>query len=634
MGQKARGFLCILIAFLITLIPIFDVNARSKHLSTNLEVRLHDAYWWRADANICQNKNSTTDGSNVTIIGDSITEITSAGQTVNGAKHPENHNDTNDFDEYLPEAEIYAQWGKSFWTDDGNDGGEGGKVILDRLASEGNLREIVVYALGTNNEKDLTADKIQAVIDTIGEDHTIVFMTMSDNGAPFTENNNLVEDAARTNDSVVIADWAGAAGSNPSLYFDQNDTVHPSIHEGTKLFAETIFEAVSCNNISEFEDDVDCGLTGKNTNYAGDQVFSDAELKAIEENYPFYKAAADSVGIPWEILAVIHSMEHGLRRDNPSNGQGAYQLYSYVQANGQFLPAGPISDEEFARQSKIAAEVISAKARGLNLSNGSGVKKLFFLYNGTASAYKNQARALGYTQEEAENGEGSPYVMNRFDAKRDPTAGAENWGQIKTDGGGLSYPANSGFGAYVKYLALSGSCTAVSGGVSIEEADQEGGIMGRYRALAKNTAFKGTDGPIVYAGCIDGTYNNCSAFTAWYINNYTSGTKVSNIQGSEFVKRLLNNYPNEYTNGGKIPAVGAIMSHGPYSGSADGWANHTGVVLGIDTANDKIIIGEASCSLGYNDNWPRAYTYSLSKYTNNPSPYGPTYAYPNTFRGF
>lgn len=634
MGQKAKGFLCILAAFLITLIPIFNVQARTKQLDRSLEVKLHDAYWWRADANICANKNSTTDGSNVTIIGDSITEITSGGHTVNGSHHPDNHNDTNDFAEYLPEAEIYAQWGKSFWTDDGNDGGEGGKLILDRLAAEGSLREIVVYALGTNNANSLTAEMIQDVINTIGEeDHTIVFMTMSENGNPFTHNNTLVEEAARSSDAVVIADWASAAGANPSLYFDQSDPVHPSIHEGTKLFAETIYGAISCSN-TQTDTTIDCGMSGENTNYAGDQVFSESELQTIKENYPFYKAAADAAGIPWEVLAVIHSMEHGLQRDNPSNGQGAYQLYSYVQANGQFLPAGPLSDAEFQRQSNIAAEFIANKARGLDLSVGSGVKKLFFLYNGAASAYKNQARALGYSEEEAANGEGSPYVMNRFDAKRDPTAGASNWGQIKTDGGGLVYPANSGFGAYVKYLAISGSCAASSGGISVDEANSDGSIMSRYRALAKNTAFRGSDGPIVYAGCTGGTYNNCSAFTAWYINNYTNGSKVSNFQGSQFVKKLLNSYPSEYTDGGKTPAVGAIMSTGPNSGSADGWANHTGVVLGIDVANDIITIGEASCHSGFNNTWPNAHNYSLSKYTNNPSPYGPTYAYPNTFKGF
>ena len=645
MGHRFKSFLIALTAILITLIPVFDVSARSRRLNANMEARHRDAYWWRPNKSMCANKQSTTDGSNVTIIGDSITEITSGGHNVEGNKHPDNHNDTNDFEEYLPEAEIYAKWGKSFWTDGGNDGGEGGKVILDRLASEGALREIVVYALGTNNEDNLSSEWIEEVIRTIGEDHTIVLMTMTDGGNPMDRNNALVNDAANIHESVVVADWAGAAGSDPGLYIDQNDTVHPSIHAGTKLFAETIYDAISCTETSVASDDeaVECGgLSGENTNYKGDQVFSEAELETIKENYPFYKEAADEAGIPWEVLAAIHSMEYGLKRSNPSNGQGIYQLYSYThdsQGNlieeKAFRPAGPVSDEEFLRQSKIAAGVIASKARGLDLSLSSGIKRLFFLYNGAASAYKSQARAMGYTQEEAEIGEGSPYVMNRFDAKRDPTAGAgaPTWGQIKTDGGGMTYPANSGFGAYVKYLAIAGSCTSTTGGITEDEAEK--GIMARYRAIAQNTAFKGTDGPIVYAGCKHGTYNNCSAFSAWYINNYTDGTKVANYQGSEFVKRLLNHHPDEYTDGGKIPAIGAIVSMGPYSGtSSDGWANHTGVVLGIDVEKDQIIIGEASCSNGFNNNWPRAHAYSLSKYTNNPSQYGPTYAYPKSFKGF
>ena len=49
MGQKAKGFLCILAAFLFALIPIFDVQARSSLLNRNIEVKLHDAYWWRAN---------------------------------------------------------------------------------------------------------------------------------------------------------------------------------------------------------------------------------------------------------------------------------------------------------------------------------------------------------------------------------------------------------------------------------------------------------------------------------------------------------------------------------------------------------------------------------------------------------
>ena len=75
-----------------------------------------------------------------------------------------------------------------------------------------------------------------------------------------------------------------------------------------------------------------------------------------------------------------------------------------------------------------------------------------------ATAYKTQALNLGFTQAQANVGEGSPYVMNRADCARDPTVEPTRsnitWGQIKTDGGSLEYPANNDYGAYIVYCAL------------------------------------------------------------------------------------------------------------------------------------------------------------------------------------
>lgn len=105
-----------------------------------------------------------------------------------------------------------------------------------------------------------------------------------------------------------------------------------------------------------------------------------------------------------------------------------------------------------------AAQFILGKAGGKNLSVADNVKYTFFAYNGRSPLYVTQAKNLGFSQTQADNGEGSPYVMNRADAKRDPTvepAKSNNtWGQIKTDGGSLSYPANPGYGAFVLYNVL------------------------------------------------------------------------------------------------------------------------------------------------------------------------------------
>ena len=201
---------------------------------------------------------------------------------------------------------------------------------------------------------------------------------------------------------------------------------------------------------------------GGNQNYAGAKVWSDAELSAISENQPIYEKVASEFGFSWQILAVFHNMETGLRRYNPGNGQGVYQLDTYTNGGtneNRFEPADSISEEEFERQTRIAAEVITSMAAG-DLDDPNNVKKLFFRYNGMSSKYIEKALALGFSREEAENGEGSPYVMNGYDVRRDPSSSEMDlaWaGRYVKDGVYDSTSTSARFGAYVRYSALAGN---------------------------------------------------------------------------------------------------------------------------------------------------------------------------------
>lgn len=177
-----------------------------------------------------------------------------------------------------------------------------------------------------------------------------------------------------------------------------------------------------------------------------------------------------------------------------------------------------------------------------------------------------------------------------------------------------------------------GSGELVSGGMNLEQAQA-------FMAAYAERAMTRSDWGDVYfqdalisvpsdGACVNGTMNNCSAFTQWFLNRYTTlgPDGVGLKQGSQAVSEYLSAYP-DLIDGGKVPRVYAVMSEGPFSGtSADGWYNHTAIVLGIDEANDQIIFGEASCGGYY---YPQAKAYSLSEYTNSSSPYGPTYAYTN-----
>ena len=199
--------------------------------------------------------------------------------------------------------------------------------------------------------------------------------------------------------------------------------------------------------------------SGENYNYAGVTVWSEAEIAAIEANREIYQEAAEVYGIPWQALAVLHSMESGLTRYNPENGQGLYQLYSLTEGGtneNRFAP-GDVDDAEFRRQTMIAAEIVAGMLEG---DTAEDIQKMFFKYNGASAAYIRKALEMGYSMEEAERGAGSPYVMNRFDSERDPTSGSmgTGWaGRYTKDGVYTADSVSSAFGAFVKYGALTGT---------------------------------------------------------------------------------------------------------------------------------------------------------------------------------
>lgn len=193
-------------------------------------------------------------------------------------------------------------------------------------------------------------------------------------------------------------------------------------------------------------------VTGGFKDYRGQDILTATQLQLLNENKRFYQKAEQEVGIPWQVLAAIHFRENGLKRTGPSNGDGPYQIWN------SSYPVGPLTDQQFQTATNDAARFVKSKAGSVDVNDDNEVKYAFFAYNGVAGVYKTQALNLGFTSAQANVGEGSPYVMNRADARRDPTVeptkSNRTWGQIKTDGGSLSYPANSDHGAFLVFAAL------------------------------------------------------------------------------------------------------------------------------------------------------------------------------------
>lgn len=332
----------------------------------------------------------------------------------------------------------------------------------------------IVVALGTNGRTG-SPEQLSTQITTMIEglraegmapNAKIYWLNLYDTENNYQNYNTaLVSQAAALNFEII--DFAKEVNTNPAPYAF-TDGVHMT-GDGYKAKSQFAVDSLGSPGSSTTTEEVDgtASVTGdKNIGYDGtSQIWTEDELAKVEQFKPFYVIAADEADIPWQMIATIHRNESAQGKENPSNGQGIYQFYA---GNGGPYPTGPVDDEEFQRQTTFAANFIQDKSQANHSANAgpitkSGtadnvIKDTFYSYNGRGG-YDSQAVALGFT-EEGQGFEGSPYVMNRADLKRDPTVEPTKsngtWGQVKLDNGPIEYPANSHWGTWVQYAALAG----------------------------------------------------------------------------------------------------------------------------------------------------------------------------------
>lgn len=196
------------------------------------------------------------------------------------------------------------------------------------------------------------------------------------------------------------------------------------------------------------------GVSG-NKDYRGRQILTDSQFALINGNKQFYVNAGKTYNIPWQMLAAIHYRESKFYKGGPSNNHnGPYQIW------GSNYPQGNYSDSQFEAATNDAARFLREEKLGNRdcFASENNVKYGFYAYNGINSAYYKQAINLGLSESDAGCGGGSPYVMNLYDARRDPTVeptkSNRTWGQITSDNGPMKYPANTDYGAYIIYRVL------------------------------------------------------------------------------------------------------------------------------------------------------------------------------------
>lgn len=444
-------------------------------------------------------------------------------------------------------AEIDSHFSRPLKGSPSSPESDGITVINNKINDIKNARAVVIE-LGTNGS--LNAADLQTAVTTIRNapsSATIYWVNTAQVGRPeyqaIIDNANAVITAAAGPQNFKIIDWNKAVAAHPEYIKPISDPsslgVHPT-QAGVDALAQLITDSVtgtggtgSTSQPGATTPNVptvgEVTISGNNKGYDGGDVWSQAELQQVEANRPFYEKAAQKAGIDWRIIPPIHLNESGLGRVNPANGQGIYQ--DFARANGPY-PPGPVSDEEFQRQTDWVATFIKAKADANpatlnNLNTPDGIKETYWGFNGKAEAYRAQAAALGYNPT-SQGFEGSPYVMNKADAKRDPTKNTTSWGQIKRDNGPIEYPANNFYGAFIHYGALGGlgggAAAAATGGCSGSATSSVVGTTAqKVVQIAEAEMFSGIAettpgcncGPGVEKYTVGQQIPWCAAFVSW-----------------------------------------------------------------------------------------------------------------------
>ena len=230
-------------------------------------------------------------------------------------------------------------------------------------------------------------------------------------------------------------------------------------------------------------------------------------IAAINKLKPSYVAAAQKTGVAWQLLAAIHYRENN---NNPDGDLQAGNKFGgpYPQFSSDYTSYGyPKNLQEsaiIAAKHLIASSSSGVVKSPINIPSPdpNAIKDALFSYNGRASAYAAQAAKYGFNSA-TQPYEGSPYVMNKYDAPR------QAMGIITRDFGGVD-GTDARFGAFTIYSRLGG---AAGGG------DTCSGSTGAVLAIAlKELELKisETSTPVNYHKYTDGISEPwCADFLSW-----------------------------------------------------------------------------------------------------------------------
>lgn len=155
----------------------------------------------------------------------------------------------------LPGVDLHIESGKWFYYNGAsNPGGNGGVAILQDLVSSNNLRDYLVFALGTNGGMSNwgSTDYFQQVVDLAGSNTKIIFTTLrtlngdnnSSTGEMYRNFNSALLNFASSHNNVFVADWDATVGDDIYTYYSNADGIHPKDSTAYTAWVNTIIGAL------------------------------------------------------------------------------------------------------------------------------------------------------------------------------------------------------------------------------------------------------------------------------------------------------------------------------------------------------------------------------------------------------
>lgn len=300
------------------------VGSPTYNLRVDDAKKIFEKYSGKSVFNVGVSKNSNTmDGSNVTWIGDSISEMSK---------------DIIKDESKLPNVDLYAEVGKHWAMNSSGQGGDGGLKILEDLAKEGKVRDVLVFALGTNDEDGISEDNVKKIIELAPDVKTVILMTNynAKKENEYEKNNKVIKAAIKIDSRFKVADWAKVAAKDSGKYLASSDGIHPT-KDGQELFVKTIVDLIgTSDSYSESDEDpCDCGEKDNNNKggvFAGRKYndLSEGQLKALLAACKNEQSGVAGIKFEASIMANLYEKNSG---DSDPNAEG---LINYVK-NGKWF---------------------------------------------------------------------------------------------------------------------------------------------------------------------------------------------------------------------------------------------------------------------------------------------------------